>query len=146
MKQLFQSISVLALLLSPALAFAQGGGIEVLIVRFGQIVGIATPIVAGLALLVFLWGLVKFIVKADDEEARTQGRQFMVWGVVALFVMASLWGIIFFIGFSLGIDTSGGSLPVPCFEGLPGCGAGNTQSPPPPSGVLPPPDPGGVWI
>lgn len=64
------------------------------------------PIVATLAILFFLWGLAMFILKADDERARDEGKNIMIWGMVALFVIVALWGIIAFMSESL--DLAGG--------------------------------------
>lgn len=84
-------------------ALAQSGQIENLITRFGQIVLSLIQIVGGLALLAFFWGLAKFIFKASDENGREEGKQIMKWGLVAIFVMFTLWGIIgFFQGELLG--------------------------------------------
>ena len=64
------------------------------------------PVVASLALLVFFWGLVKLIfrVGGGDEKAVSEGKNLMGWGLIALFVMISVWGILYFfyrdIGFS----------------------------------------------
>ncbi len=52
------------------------------------------PIVSGLALLMFIWGLVKFITQSGDERAVAEGKQFMIWGIVALFCAVSVWGIV----------------------------------------------------
>lgn len=51
-------------------------------------------ILAGLSLLVFVWGVAKFILSAGDEKKVTEGKILMFWGVIALFVMVSVWGII----------------------------------------------------
>lgn len=51
-------------------------------------------IVVGLAVVLFFWGLVKFLSKAGDEEARAKGKQLMIWGIIAIFIMLSFWGII----------------------------------------------------
>lgn len=62
---------------------------------FLDLIMLAIPLVASLALLVFLWGLVKFIYRVGgDEKAVTEGKNLMIWGVIALFVMVSIWGII----------------------------------------------------
>lgn len=53
------------------------------------------PILMSLALLLFFWGVAKMILEADNEEVRKQGRQFMLWGIIALFIMVSLWSIIY---------------------------------------------------
>jgi hypothetical protein len=60
--------------------------------------------VFGLAFLYFFWGMGQFVLKAGDEKARTEGKQKMVWSVVALFVMVSIYGIILFIRTTFGID------------------------------------------
>lgn len=64
---------------------------------------ILIPIVAGIALLVFFWGLTRFIMKAGDTSAVKEGRDLMVWGTIALFVMVSVWGILRFVQSDLGI-------------------------------------------
>jgi hypothetical protein len=64
------------------------------------------PIVFSLALLYFFWGVAKYIRSAGAEKE--EGRMIMVWGVVALFVMASVWGLVRFLQreFTLdGVDT-----------------------------------------
>ncbi len=68
----------------------------------------AMPIVAALALVMFFWGLAKYIVKAGSEDAHEEGREIMKWGIVALFVLVSIWGIIALIsGDIFGISPTG---------------------------------------
>ncbi len=55
------------------------------------------PLLVGVALLVFFWGLVKFIYKAGSETAHEEAKNIMVWGIVGLFVMVSIWGIVSFL-------------------------------------------------
>ena len=68
---------------------------------------IATPVVGGAVILVFFWGVMKFVFSAGDEEAHRSGKTVMIWGLIALFVMFSVWGILrlfsatFFPGFSI---------------------------------------------
>lgn len=69
---------------------------------FGDLLNPLIRIVVAIALLVFFWGLVKFIFRVGgDENAVADGRRLMIWGVVALFVMVSIWGIINFIAAAL---------------------------------------------
>mgnify|MGYP001562450784 CR=1 FL=1 len=52
------------------------------------------PFIFALAVATFVWGVIKFfIINADEEAKRTQGKQFMVWGLIALTVMLSVWGL-----------------------------------------------------
>lgn len=94
----------------PTLSFAQGAPSEPP-KDFGEFAGIvmdlislAIPIVIGLSLIAFLWGLTVFILNADNEEKITEGKTFMVWGVIGLFVMVSVWGIINLLTGSFGFD------------------------------------------
>ena len=48
----------------------------------------------GLAFVIFLWGIVEFIWKSDNPTAREQGQKHMIWGVVGMFIMLSVIGII----------------------------------------------------
>ena len=63
----------------------------------------AIPVVAGLALLTFFWGLTKFIARVGgDEKAVAEGKSLMIWGLIALFIMISIWGLISFFSNELG--------------------------------------------
>lgn len=123
MKKYLATLSTLAL---PAVSFAQlnttppSGG-QGLIDNVGtsafrianliaNLVNFLTPVVVGLALLAFFWGLFLYIYKKDDIKA---GRDYMIGGIIALFVMVSIWGIINFFGNTLGIST-GGQANIPC--------------------------------
>lgn len=47
------------------------------------------------ALLVFLYGIVKLMfVGGANEESRSKGKKFMLWGIISLFVMVSVWGLV----------------------------------------------------
>lgn len=55
------------------------------------------PLIAvliGVAVVVFLWGVVEFIAKAGNEEARTTGKKHIIWGLIGLAIMISVWGIV----------------------------------------------------
>jgi len=110
-----------ALVLAPSLAFAQGaptlGNINVLLGSISRLVDMALPVVLGLALLGFFWGLAKFIFSQGDEEAKMDGKKIMIWGISALFVMVAVWGLVGFIADALGVQT-GGSAQVPGVSGL----------------------------
>ena len=67
---------------------------------------IVTPIVYflfALAVIYFLWGMIKFIQNADDSDGRKEGQSNMIWGVVGLFIMVSARGIIGVILSTLGL-------------------------------------------
>jgi hypothetical protein len=59
----------------------------------------------------------KFIFAAGDEGAKEQGKQIMIYGIIALFVMTAVWGLVGFIGDAIGIEGDG-DIEVPGVEGL----------------------------
>lgn len=77
----------------------------------GRIVGILIPVVFSLALLFFFWGVVKYIASAGNEDAQAQGRRIMVGGIIALFVISSVWGLVRYIQDALGISAVGDIAP-----------------------------------
>lgn len=99
MKKIALIVGALAL---PLTSFAALENIEGLAGDVGSIINTLIPIVFTLALLVFFWGLVKYIFGAEhDKEA---AKKTMLWGVVALFVMAAVWGLVNFLGEAVGIE------------------------------------------
>ncbi len=98
-----------ALLFAPALTFAQSTGtanltnIENLARAIGRIINILIPIVAALALLYFFWGLATFILHSGEDDARKEAKNKMIWGIVALFVIVAIWGLVGFIADALGL-------------------------------------------
>lgn len=72
-------------------------GLQNLIRAAGGIISQLIVIMMAVAVLVFFWGLLKFIVRVGgDEKAVGEGKNIMKWGVLSLFVMVSVWGIIGF--------------------------------------------------
>ena len=48
-----------------------------------------------LATLMFLWGMVQYVVGSQGDETKLKkGRQIMIWGIFGMFIMASAWGIV----------------------------------------------------
>lgn len=67
------------------------------------------PFLVGLAIVVFFWYLVTFIWKgAQDPEAKNTSLKAMMYSILAIFVMVSIWGIITFMGSLTGIGQGGG--------------------------------------
>jgi hypothetical protein len=88
----------------PAIAFAQAlQPLRNIVVAVGGIIDILIPILIALALVVFFWGLIVYIWKRGEE-----GKGTMIYGLIALFVMVSVWGIINLAQGALGINPGAG--------------------------------------
>jgi len=62
-----------------------------------QIINPLIPVLIGIGLIVFFWGIIQFVLNADSEEKRTTGKQHMMWGIIGIFIMVSVWGIIYLL-------------------------------------------------
>jgi ribose/xylose/arabinose/galactoside ABC-type transport system permease subunit len=61
------------------------------------------PLIMSLALLAFLWGILQYIRKGGEPAEREQARQFMLWGIIGLAVMASVWGLVRILTNTIGV-------------------------------------------
>jgi hypothetical protein len=65
---------------------------------FNLITQVLIPLAFALCLFYFFWGVAKYIrTGAGSERATEEGKRVMVWGIVGLFVVSCVWGIISFI-------------------------------------------------
>ncbi len=70
-----------------------------------MIVRSVVPLLFAIAFVVFIIGVIKFIAGSGEETKRAEGQQFMLWGIIALTVMFSIWGIVSIVNNTFGIRT-----------------------------------------
>lgn len=89
----------------PLVTFAQnsGAGVFNILNLFSRIVSALIPIVIGIAVLMFLWGVLKYVT-ASDEDGQKEARTTMISGIVVLFVMVSIWGLVNILGDTLSLN------------------------------------------
>jgi len=96
---------VLAILTcTPIISFAALGGLKDVLVTSKSLLNNVIELIFGLAVVFFFWGTAQFILHSGEDKARTEGRNKMIWGVIALFVMVSIFGILNWISSTTGID------------------------------------------
>ena len=62
------------------------------------------PLIFALATASFIWGVVQYVINTDDEAKKAKGKQFMLWGIIALTVMFTVWGLVGILGKTFGIQ------------------------------------------
>ena len=62
------------------------------------------PIIFALAVAMFVWGVVQYVINDSEEAKKQKGQQFMIWGIIALAVMVSVWGLVKILGTTFGIE------------------------------------------
>lgn len=110
MKKISTRILALALAVSPAFALAQTSGIGTngifgFLDAANTLINRLIPFIIALTVLVFLFGVFKFVI-ANDAEKRKEARGYMVWGVVSLFVMVAVWGLVNVLVRTFQLDTN----------------------------------------
>ena len=63
------------------------------------------PFLFTLATAGFIWGILQYFLNPDNEEKRKKGKSYMIWGIISLFVMISMWGLVGIISETFGIGT-----------------------------------------
>ncbi len=96
-----QAIIFILFIICPTVSFAGiSSGSETfasLVSTFtNSVISALSGLFLALGLLAFLYGLIEYIWarRKGDEKALGDGNKFMVWGLIALFVMFSVYGII----------------------------------------------------
>ena len=95
-------------LLVPLVSFAALEGLTSLMQGALDVLNNALSVLIALSLAFFLWGLAQFVLHAGEDKARDEGKKRMLWGIIALFVMFAIFGILNWIGQAIGIDPNGG--------------------------------------
>ncbi len=80
--------------------------IQSLISALAGVVGALVPVLVTMGLAVFLWGLVKYMWGSGAGPDIEKAKVLMKWGLVILFVMVSVWGIISLMQAALGINAN----------------------------------------
>lgn len=107
------------MLMTPIIALAKGDD------EFGKIGeffdnlinfinGTLIPLTFAVALLFFLYGVVKFfILGGDNEDKRKEGTQLMIYSIIGFVLMVSIFGLVNIIVSGLGIDDGAESIEIP---------------------------------
>lgn len=114
MKKFIIGASVWAL---PVLALAQTGTTDNafdLLGLISRVLNAIVPVLIAFAVVYFLYGVFKYVF-SDDEDAKDKAKEVMIYGIIGIFVMVSVWGLVNILGGTLNLDTDAGT----ATEGLP---------------------------
>ena len=107
----------MAAVIMPLAALAEegdGGDIQTILSNTQEVLQIILAIVMTLAIIVFIWGIVKFIAAAGNPQKMTQAKYTILYGIIGIAVMATITGIIAFLQSYFGV-TGGIPIEVPQF-------------------------------
>ena len=113
-KILFKFIPIFSLLtFIPSTAFAASrcisvNGVSGLACRLNEIFYFVIPVLVALGVVYFIWGVVQYFI-GDSEEAKKKGRDRIIFGLIGLVVIVSIWGLVAILADSFGIGPGSGS-------------------------------------
>ena len=104
------------LIFIPLAAYAQDAGpVKSVLTNFLTFLNAVNPILIACAFLVFGWGVVKFVTAGGDPQKRAVAKSMLMWGVIGIFILASLYGIVTLLKTYIGIPANQ-PVQVPKFE------------------------------
>ncbi len=80
--------------------------------RLTQVFNLIIPFLVLLATVVFIFGVVKYVAAGGDEKKIEEAKSVIVWGIIALAVMVTVWGFV-----SIVIDAIFGAESLPPLPG-----------------------------
>ena len=70
----------------------------------GALNTVVVPVIFAFAFAAFVWGVLNyFFLHGGDEAKRAEGRQFVLWGILGMVVLFSVWGFVNIMLSTLGI-------------------------------------------
>ena len=80
---------------------------------FSIVIRVLIGIVATLVFLYFFWGLADYI--RQDKATLEEAKKRILWGIVGIFVLVSMWGLVYFLQTAV-LGTGGSGQPDPDIE------------------------------
>ncbi|KKR47081.1 MAG: hypothetical protein UT90_C0008G0023 [Parcubacteria group bacterium GW2011_GWA1_40_21] len=74
---------------------------------FLNIIGASIPILISISVIVFVWGVFRYVIAEGEDKARS--RNVMMYGIIGLFVMVSVWGLVRVVYNTFGLDNNNNS-------------------------------------
>jgi UDP-N-acetylmuramyl pentapeptide phosphotransferase/UDP-N-acetylglucosamine-1-phosphate transferase len=106
-------VSVLTFV-APVVALAEEvdiGYIDSILKAVGSIINTLLPLIIAGAVVWFVWNIARYVT-AGDDTAKEQAKDRIIYGVIGLFAMVAVWGLVNLLAGILGVQT-GGSAEIP---------------------------------
>lgn len=99
----------IALLFPLSITQAAGATIATYIIEMISFINFyVIPLIAGIAFIVFFWGIAKyFVIGGANEEAQEKGKQLALWGILAFVLIISTWGLVNVLIDAFGVEYGG---------------------------------------
>jgi len=81
------------------------GGTEItnILCKISDLLNFVVPILISLAVIYFIWGVATYVI-TGDEEAKKAGRDRIIFGIIGLLVIVTVWGLVRIVANTFGIS------------------------------------------
>jgi hypothetical protein len=93
------------------------GTVQGILCKIGEILNAIIPVLIALGIVYFVWGVVTYVI-ASDEEAKSAGRNRIIFGIIGLVVIVGMWGLVGIVTKTFNLN-GGAQINYPCVP-LPG--------------------------
>ena len=102
MKKIVSSVVAFSI---PALAFAQGADAFSILTVLKLFADRLIPLLITAALLFFIYGVVRYMIASNPDD-KDKAKKFVVNGIIGLFVILSVWGLVGVIQRTFGVGNA----------------------------------------
>ncbi len=81
--------------------------LESILCKIGDLLSTVVPILIALGVVYFVWGVITYVI-ASDEEAKSAGRNRVIYGIIV-----AVWGLVKILTNTFGIPTTGQDITLP---------------------------------
>lgn len=110
-KRFYPVILTGGLFLFPLTSLARFEDITLLAEQAVGVINTLLFVVLSIAVLVFSWGIIKYITAAGDAAKVKEARSFIVWGLIGIFILVAVLGLVNFLVTGLGFEETGSVKP-----------------------------------
>jgi len=71
-------------------------GLTFMLCRVSRLLALVIPVLIALGVVYLVWGIVQYFI-GDNEEAKTKGKERIIFGIIGLVVIVGLWGLVYLV-------------------------------------------------
>ncbi len=112
MKKIIIKISLLAIAIFPLITSAQQYAavgqtktLSDLATLIAGYLNIGIYLIMGLAIVMFVWNIFIYYIKGGDKVDRVEAGKYVMWSIIAFFIILSFWGLVNILTTSLNLNS-----------------------------------------
>ncbi len=77
--------------------------VSYILCKVNELFNFALPVLIALGVLYFVWGVVQYFI-GDSDEAKGKGKDRIIYGIIGLAVIISVWGLVYIVTYTFGTE------------------------------------------